>query len=69
MLPLVDKMALSVSNTVDEMLRKVKPIDEQTVETSFHLDAVAGMLEKLQHRTKNTINRVQNIHDTVEAFL
>lgn len=69
LMPLIDEMVDTVSDSIDDMLEKVTAIGDEAGDKSKALDAVTEMLEKLIQPIKDTINRVQSIHDTVSAFI
>jgi len=69
LIPLIDEMVDTVSDSIDDMLEKVIAIGDEAGDKSKALDAVTEMLEKLLAPIKDTIGRVQGIHDTVSAFL
>lgn len=68
-LPLIDKVVAEVGSSVDEMMRDIAKIGDDSNEKGQSLDAVTGILEELISPIKSIIDRTQSIKNVVDAFI
>ena len=69
MIPLIDELVQTVSDSVDTMMEDIINIGDEAGDKSQALEQVTNVLESLIEPIKDIIDRTQSIKDTVGAFI